>query len=101
MRPEIERLVQLGPLPPEPAASIEYLREAEKLILAVSKPVTNEEARALVTLFGPPDSCYGLAWSVLHLIESAPGWPMVDCLENPNNEWVVSLRDRAVRGGLL
>lgn len=101
MRPEIERLVQLGPLPSEPAASIEYLREAEKLILAVSKPVTNEEARALVTLFGPPDSCYGLAWSVLHLIESALGWPMVDCLENPNNEWVVSLRDRAVRGGLL
>lgn len=101
MRPEIERLVKLGPFPPEPMASIEYLREAEKLILAITKPMTNQETRALVTLFGPPDSCYGLAWSVLHLIESAPDWPIVDCIEHPNNEWVATLRDRAVRGGLL
>ena len=101
MRPEIVRLVQLGPFPPETVASLEYLREAEDLVLSIKKPVTDEEARALISLFGPADSCYGLAWSVLHLIESAPGWPMTACLENPKNEWVVSLRDRAVRGGLL
>ena len=76
MRPEIARLVQLGPFPPEPEASLEYLREAEDLILSIKKPVTDEEARALISLFGPPDSCYGLAWSVLHLVETAPGWPI-------------------------
>ncbi|MDB6032726.1 MAG: hypothetical protein JWM16_3064, partial [Verrucomicrobiales bacterium] len=34
---------------------------------------------ALVKVFGP-DDYYGLAWSLLHLIESAPGWPLADCL---------------------
>lgn len=100
MRSEIKRLVLLGPLPPEPAASVEHLRQVEALLLSVTKPVSNEEARALVKLFGS-DGCFGLAWSVLHLIESAPGWPLADCLVNSSNEWVASLRDRAVRGGLL
>ncbi|MCQ8120015.1 hypothetical protein, partial [Methylomonas rosea] len=70
------------------------------LLLSVTKPVSNEEARALVKLFGP-DGCFGLAWSILHLIESAPSWPLTDCLVNSSNEWVALLRDRATRGGLL
>ena len=101
MRPEIKQLIDLGPLPPEAKASLEYLREAEGLLGAIKKPVSDEEARKLVLLFGPPDSCYGFAWSLLHLIETAPSWPIADCLENPKNEWVASLRDRAIRGGLL
>jgi len=101
MRPEIQRLIDLGPLPAEAEASLEYLREAESLLRTIRKPVSNEEARALILLFGPSDSCYGFAWSLLHLIESAPGWPIADCLEKPKNEWVASLRDRAIRGGLL
>jgi hypothetical protein len=100
MRSEIKRLVLLGPLPPESEASVEQLRQVETLLLSVTKPVSNEEARVLVNLFGS-DGCFGLAWSVLHLIESAPGWPLPDCLVNSSNEWVASLRDRATRGGLL
>jgi len=101
MRPEINRLVLLGPLPPEPEASVEHLRQVEALLLSVTKPVPNEEARALVKLFGP--GCFGLAWSILHLIESAPGWPLADCLVDSSDEWVALLRDRdrAARGGLL
>lgn len=101
MRPEIQQLIDLGALPPEAEASLEYLRVAESLLRAIEKPVSDEEARGLISLFGPPDSCYGFAWSILHLIESAPSWPIADCLENPKNEWVASLRDRAVRGGFL
>ena len=100
MRSEITRLILLGPLPSESEASVEHLRQVEALLLSVTKPLSNEEARALVRLFGP-DGCFGLAWSVLHLIESAPNWPLADCLVNCGNEWVASLRDRAVRGGLL
>ena len=100
MRPEITRLALLGRLPSESEASVEHLRQVEALLLSVSKPVSNDEARALVRLFGP-DSCYGLAWSMLHLIETAPGWPLADCLANLSNEWVLTLRDRAVRGGAL
>lgn len=101
MRTEIERLIRLGPFPPESEASLEFLREMEELIASIKKPVTNEEAKTLISLFEPPDSCYGLAWSVLHLIETAPSWPISNCLENPKNEWVLSLCERAIRGGLL
>jgi hypothetical protein len=100
MRPEIKRLLLLGPLPAESGASVEHLRQLDGILRSVVKPVSNEEARALVKLFGP-DNCFGLAWSLLHLIESAPGWPLMDCLANSDNEWVVSLRDRAIRGGVL
>jgi hypothetical protein len=100
MRPEITRLILLGPLPSEAEASVEYLRQVETLLLSVTKPVSNGEARALVRLFGH-DGCFGLASTVLHLIESAPGWPLVDCLANSNNVWVAALQDRAARGGAL
>lgn len=100
MRPEIKRLLLLGPLPSEDDASIDHLRLVEAELKSVVKPLTDDEARALVTLFGP-DGCFGVAWSFLHLIETAPGWPIADSLTHLENEWVVSLRDRAVRGGLL
>ena len=44
----------------------------EKLILSIKKPVTDEEARVLVTVFGPDDS-FGLVWPLVGLVESAPG----------------------------
>lgn len=100
MRPEIERLLLLGPLPSEDDALVEKLHLMECELRSISKPVTNDEARALVTLFGP-DDCFGAAWSLLHLIETAPGWPLSDCLVDRENEWVETLRGRAVRGGVL
>lgn len=54
----------------------------------------------MVSLFGQ-DSCFGLAWSLLHLIETSPNWPLSDVLSNCSNEWVLRLRDRAVAGGKL
>jgi len=97
MRPEIARLVLLGPLPPAKDATVEHLRQVEALLHSVAKPVSNDEARALVRLFGP-DDCFGLAWTFLHLVESAPGWPLLDCIGDSENEWIVSLRNRAARG---
>lgn len=97
MRPEIEHLVHIGRLPSEHAVSVEPVREVEVALLAITKPVSNEEARALVNLFGP-DNFYGLAWTILHLVESAPDWPLADCLTDLSNEWVALLRERAVRG---
>lgn len=43
--------------------------------------------------------CYGLARTVLRLIETAPCWPLVECLNDTTNEWIERLRMRAVRGG--
>lgn len=56
--------------------------------------MTDEEARALVSVFGP-DEYYETAWQILHLVESAPGWPLEDVLQRNDNEWIRRLR-RAV-----
>ena len=74
IRPEIEELERLGPLPADddddPGID-RKLFDVEHLLAAVDPPVTVEEARVLAALF-PRDggTCYGLAWSLLHLIET-------------------------------
>lgn len=98
VRTEIAELEQLGPLPSEDDAEVPQLKKIEALYRAIAKPITDNEARVLVELFGP-DGCYGVATSLMHLIETAPGWPLKDCLAQRNNEWKIELRNRATRGG--
>ena len=43
--------------------------------------------------FGP-DECFELEWRLIRLIESAPNWPLGDCLENPANVWIGLLQQR-------
>ena len=103
MRKEVRQLVSLGPLPDEQTAELEQLKEYEQWLYQVTSPVSDEEARALIGLFGP-DDCYGLAWTLLHLVETAPGWPLQDCLETTRGVWGEELRrrvDNARRFGLL
>ena len=97
MRQEVQTLVSLGPLPDCDTAQEDQLKIYESLLSRVTPPISDEEARSLVRLFGT-DDCYGLAWSLLHLIESAPGWPLQDCLKDSGNEWTTRLRLRAERG---
>ena len=100
MRPEIQNIVQLGPLPSEDDATVELLQKYEAAYRAIARPVTDEEAIALVGLFGL-DGCFGFSSSLMHLIETAPSWPIKDCLSNTNNSWILEMRNRAIRGGLL
>ena len=79
---------------------MELIREYENYYRAISRPVTDEEACALVGIFGD-DGCFGFASSLVHLIETAPNWPLEHCLTNTQNEWVAELRNRAIRGGLV
>ena len=96
MRKEVHELVSMGSLPDCETVTEEQLKRYAGLLSRVIPPVSNDEARSLVLLFGP-DDYYGLAWTLLHLIESAPGWPLHDCLKDPNNEWTERLRLRAGR----
>lgn len=98
MRAEVKELQKLGPLPSEDGAEVAQLKKIEELYRAIAKPLTDDEARVLVELFGP-DGCFGLASSFMHLIETSPGWPLKDCFQNLDNEWKVELRNRAIRGG--
>jgi hypothetical protein len=98
MRNAVTELIELGPLPSSDNPDIEKLKKYQELLESIQPPLSDEEAKSLIGLFGP-DECFGLAWSLLHLIESAPGWPLLESLEGSENEWVVRLRERAARAG--
>jgi hypothetical protein len=94
MQPAILALVELGPLPSSGVATVSMLQAFEEQFSNVQTPVTDEEACALVKLFGS-DDCFGLAWTLLHLIETAPGWPLKGALDGLEGEWADRLRERA------
>lgn len=100
MQSAVEDLVKLGPLPRSAKPDLVKLKRVEDALSRVTKPVSDDDARALVQLFGP-DDCFGAAWTLVHLIETAPNWPLADVLEGTSNEWIVRLRERAERGGKL
>lgn len=88
--------VELGPLPERHADEAMVSRHARQL-LAIEPPVTDQEASKLIRCFGT-DDCFGLAWTLLHLIETAPsGAPVVAEPTDDDNEWVRLLWDRAHR----
>ncbi len=70
MRTEVQIFVADGPLPDWDSTEEEIDRRGLQLD-AITKPVTTEEAHALAACFGP-DDCYGVGWTLIHLIETAP-----------------------------
>jgi hypothetical protein len=94
MQQSIIDLAKLGPLPSSVDPDLEKIEKMQKLIECIQSPITDVEARVLINIFGP-DDCFGLSWTILHLIESSPGWPLYDCLIEPKNEWIRRLRDRS------
>ncbi|MCP8708411.1 hypothetical protein QWL27_04240 [Streptomyces thermocarboxydus] len=100
MRPEARAFVVDGPLP-DREASEEEIDRRERRLTALPRPVTSEEAAALATCFGP-DDCYSLAWTLVHLIETAPG--PVPRLNEPgpdDGDWAEVLRARWGGAGTL
>ncbi|MFC8920648.1 hypothetical protein ACGF5F_15330 [Streptomyces sp. NPDC047821] len=71
MRAEVRTFVDEGPLPDWDADEKDIDRRAGQLE-RIAPPVTREEAAALASCFGP-DDCYGVAWTLVHLVETAPG----------------------------
>jgi hypothetical protein len=103
MREEIKELAKMGPLPSsEVALRPDQRKKIERyglLIASIRKPVTDEEARILASLFGP-DDCFEMEETLVHLVESAPGWPLWDCLGDTCNEWIQRLRRRLENAGI-
>lgn len=94
MQQAISALLALGPLPSSAADAVPTIKIFEEQLSKVQTPIMDEEACELVKLFGP-DDCLGLAWTLLHLIETAPGWPVEGALVGREGEWIDRLRERA------
>lgn len=92
MRQSVRSFVAAGVLPDEHSGADE-IRVREEQLAAITPPLTEKEARAMLTCFGP-DDCYGLAWTMVHLIESC-GTDIVD--EMPSEHvlpWLYMLWNR-------
>jgi len=97
IRSEVQELVDLGPFPASADAEEIDVERRGALLMKIVAPVTREEAVALLSCFGP-DEAFGLAWTLLHLIETAPrDFPLVSNPLVPENEWVRRLRERRHR----
>lgn len=99
MREAVRHLISFGVLPDEEGTEEAQLQAIENGLDNISRPVTNEEACALVQLFGK-DTYFGLAWSLVHIIETAPDWPLRECLQEDQNEWIALLKLRCRNAGI-
>lgn len=93
IRSQVHELAKLGSFPSSQEVDLDLIRKQEQLLSSIERPVSNDEARELIKLFGP-DDYYGLIWTVPHLVETAPGWPLTDCLTDNSNEWIATLKLR-------
>ncbi|MDR0660859.1 MAG: hypothetical protein LBG19_08705 [Prevotellaceae bacterium] len=69
----LNKLYELGKLPSDrDSASDDFpFDEFDKLLQQFTTPVTEEEAIKLINLSPPVDTgCYGVEWTLLHLIET-------------------------------
>lgn len=93
MRPEVQAFVADGPLP-DRDASEEEIDRRDRQLGGISRPVTREEAAALAACLGP-DDCFGVIWTLVHLIETAPGPPpQLGDPEPETGEWAHIVRAR-------
>jgi hypothetical protein len=100
IRPAVVELIALGRLPTDEQSDIDPGR-ADRWAALVRQlyaegHVTDDEARALLGLLPEGDSdSFGVAWTLVHVIESAPGWPLRDVLDHAHGPWPDLLRARA------
>jgi hypothetical protein len=94
MQIKVSDLVILGALPRADEAEPEFLEQFQSLLSDVERPVTDEEAIALAKLLGP-DDCYGIAWTLVHILEEAPGWPLRQAILAAPSEWTDILGSRS------
>jgi hypothetical protein len=87
IRKAVEDFVRLGQLPESSVATEHDVDQRVAMLKAIVTPLTDEEALALAESFGP-DECFGVAWTLLHLIETAPSHPRPPEAIFRRSEWL-------------
>lgn len=96
IRDELREFIRFGPLSSEDDNSEdgdEAFDEMERVLHAIEKPVTDEETQLLAECFGD-DNCFGLAWTLLHLVESASSSVVTSEPPEGSNMWIARLWTR-------
>lgn len=86
-------LAKLGGLPSCEDVHDDWLAKFQSYLSEIEQPVSNEDAAELAKLLGP-DDCFGMAWTLVHAIETVPGWPLEEAISEANDAWKDVLRDR-------
>lgn len=95
LRPMVMALTALGPLPTEAATDPTTLGRWEELAGQISQPLSDDEVTVLAGLLPADESdAFGMAWTLIHVLESAPGWPGPGALESAPAYWGGVLRTR-------
>lgn len=95
MREEVRNLINLGPMPSS-ESDTSQIESWQTALDQISSPLSDEEAAEMLALFpSSNDTCYGLAWTLIHLVESAPNWPLHEHLQDQQNPWISRLREAA------
>lgn len=97
MRREVEALRDLGPLPDEMSDRDEVLLDKQIPLLDAIRlePPSPDEIKVLCRLFpGDGESAYGVAWTLVHIIEAGASWPDASHLALVQPDWRTILEDR-------
>lgn len=77
MQDAVLRLLELGQLPPEDGAEEATFERYHAALSDLRLPATDEEAGACLSVLPAEEgSMFGLAWSLVHFVETAPSWPV-------------------------
>jgi hypothetical protein len=102
VRDSVQRIVAWGRLPDDGHdIGEDMLTKWAAAIDGLEGPLTDDEAIALLSCFPPDDSTvFGVSWSLLHKIETAPYGPtFIEALDD-RSWWVALLKERAIRAGI-
>jgi hypothetical protein len=95
VRSQVVELAARGPLPHELDIADDDLAERSALLASIDPPLSEAESAALLRVLGS-DDCFGLAWTVVSLLESTPGWPAESLTWDVDNPWHQRLLRRAM-----
>jgi hypothetical protein len=101
MQDAVTRLVAITPQLTDSLdqASLEVV---EGLLNQLVSPLSDQEILALLSVLpANGDTAFGLNWTILHLIEAAPSWPIWAALKEQSHEWIRILLLRLENAGMV
>ena len=90
----VDELVKMGRLPSSDQADEGYLESFQALLGEVDGDLDKCDSIRLLQLLGP-DDCFGLAWSIVHIVENCSEWPFLFEIPDIDPGWMSVLEERS------